>query len=141
MRSTIIWMGVIVALGSLTASHAQDARESDPVAVTRSFLGAWAASSGDDLMKFMADDAVVVGSTGAKFTGEAGLRRVIGNLKGLENREYDTRLEGGKVTARGKTYGWNALRRPGRGARRMGWLGGGQGRTHRVLRVALRAGI
>src|SRR5262249_25729756 len=87
-------------------SHAQDASKSDAVAVTRSFLGAWATSSVDDLMKFMADDAVVVGSNGLRFTGEQGLRRVLGNLKGLQNRDYEVRLDGDKVTAHGKTYGF-----------------------------------
>jgi len=106
MRHGITWMGAIVALCSFTASHAQDARERDPVEVTRSFLGAWAASNVDDLMGFMANDAVVVGSTGARFTGEPALRRVLGNLKGLQNREYDVRLDGDTVTAHGKTYGF-----------------------------------
>jgi hypothetical protein len=95
-------MGAIVALCSFTASHA----ESDPVAVTRSFLGAWAASSVDELMGFMATDAVVVGSSGAKFTGEPVLRRVLGGLKGLQNREYEVRLDGDRVAAHGKTYGF-----------------------------------
>ena len=106
MRHGITWMGAIVALCSFTASHAQDARQEDPVVVTRSFLGAWAASSVDDLMGFMANDAVVVGSTGAKFTGESALHRVLGNLKGLQNRDYEVRLDGDRVTARGKTYGF-----------------------------------
>ena len=106
MRHGIIWMGAIVALCSFTASHAEDARESDPVAITRSFLEAWAASSVDDLMRFMASDAVVVGSSGARLTGEQGLRRVLGSLKGLQNRDYDVRLDGDRVIARGKTYGF-----------------------------------
>jgi ketosteroid isomerase-like protein len=107
MRHGITWMGAIVALCSLTASHAQDARrENDPVVVARSFLGAWGASSIDDLMKFMADDAVVVGSSGVRSTGEQGLRRVMGALKGLQNRDYEVRLDGDRVTAHGKTYGF-----------------------------------
>ena len=106
MRHGITWMSAIVAFCSFTASHAQDARESDPVVVTRSFLGAWAASSVDDLMGFMASDAVVVGSGGAKFTGEAVLRQVLGRLKGLQNRDYEVRLDGDRVTAHGKTYGY-----------------------------------
>jgi ketosteroid isomerase-like protein len=106
MRHGITWMSAIVALCSFTASHAQDARESDPVVVTRSFLGAWAASSVDDLMGFMASDAVVVGSSGAKFTGDAVLRQVLGRLKGLQNRDYEVRLDGDRVMAHGKTYGY-----------------------------------
>src|SRR5262249_22658965 len=88
-RLGIALAGAIVALCSFMPSHAQDASKSDAVAVTRSFLGAWATSSVDDLMKFMADDAVVVGSNGLRFTGEQGLRRVLGNLKGLQNRDYE----------------------------------------------------
>ena len=42
-------------------------------------------------MKFMADDAVVVGSSGVRLTGEQGLRRVLGALKGLQNRDYEVR--------------------------------------------------
>ena len=107
MRHGITWICAIVALCSFTASHSQDAREGDPVEVTRSFLGAWAAASNvDDLMGFMANDAVVVGSTGARFTGEPALRRVLGNLKGLENRDYEVRVDGDRVTAHGKTYGF-----------------------------------
>ncbi|HKX06718.1 MAG TPA: hypothetical protein VJN67_00925 [Stellaceae bacterium] len=106
MRYGIIWMGTIVALSNFTASHAQDARESDPVVVARSFLGAWAASSVDELMKFMADDAVVVGSSGVRSNGEQGLRRVMGAIKGLENRDYDVRRDGDRLTAHGKTYGF-----------------------------------
>ena len=106
MRHGITWMGAIVALCNFTASHAEDARESDPVIVTRSFLGAWAASSVDDLMGFMANDAVVVGSSGARFTGEQVLRRVLGGLKGLQNREYEVRLDGDRVAAHGKTWGY-----------------------------------
>src|SRR5689334_2495543 len=106
MRCGIIWMGAIVVLCSFTASHAEDARASDPVAITRSFLEAWAASSVDDLMKFMADDAVVVGSSGVRLTGEQGLRRVLGGLKGLQNRDYELRLDGDRVMAHGKTYGF-----------------------------------
>jgi len=106
MRRGMIWMGAIVAFYSFTPSHAQDAREGDPVVVARSFLGTWAASNVDDLMGFMATDAVVVGSTGARFTGEPALRRVLGNLKGLQNRDYEVRLDGDKVTAHGKTYGF-----------------------------------
>ena len=106
MRHGVIWIAAMAALCSFTASHAEDARESDPVQVARSFLGAWAASSADDLMKFMADDAVVVGSSGVKSTGEQGLRRVMGALKGLQNREYDVRLDGSRVTAHGKTFGF-----------------------------------
>ena len=90
---------------SFTTSHAENARESDPVAVTRSFLAAWATSSVDDLMGFMASDAVVVGSIGAKSTGE-GVRQVLGRLKGLQNRDYEVRLDGDRVTAHGKTFGW-----------------------------------
>jgi ketosteroid isomerase-like protein len=106
MRHGITWIGAIVAFCNFTAAYAQDTRESDPVAVTRSFLGAWAASSVDDLMKFMADDSVVVGSSGARFTGEPALRRVLGNMKGLQNRDYEVRLDGDRVAARGKTYGF-----------------------------------
>ena len=106
MRHGITWVGAIVALFSFTASHAEDARGSDPVEVTRSFLGAWAASSVDDLMRFMASDAVVVGSSGAKFTDEASVRQVIGRLKGLQNREYEVRLDGDRVAAHGKTWGY-----------------------------------
>ena len=106
MRYGITWMGAIVALCSFTASHAEDARESDPVGVTRSFLGAWAASSVDDLMKFMGTDAVVVGSSGVRLTGEQDLRRVLGLLKGLQNRDYEVHLDGERVTAHGKTYGF-----------------------------------
>ena len=106
MRHGITWMGAIVALYSFTASHAENAREIDPVVVTRSFLGAWAASSVDDLMGFMASDAVVVGSSGAKFTDEASLRQVLGRLKGLQNRDYEVRLDGDRVAAHGKTYGY-----------------------------------
>jgi hypothetical protein len=91
IRQGIVWRGVIVALWALTGSHVVDAQESDPVAVTKSFLGAWATSSVDDLMKFMADDAVVVGSSGVRLTGEQGLRRVLGALKGLQNRDYEVR--------------------------------------------------
>src|SRR5689334_1221956 len=72
---------------------------------TRSFLAAWATSSVDDLMGFMASDAVVVGSIGAKSTGE-GVRQVLGRLKGLQNRDYEVRLDGDRVTAHGKTFGW-----------------------------------
>jgi len=54
----------------------------------------------------MATDAVVVGSTGARFTGEPALRRVLANLKGLQNRDYEVRLDGDRVTAHGKTYGF-----------------------------------
>ena len=50
MRQAINWMGTIFVLCSLTASHAENARPDDPVEVTRSFLGASAASSVDDLM-------------------------------------------------------------------------------------------
>lgn len=106
MGHGITCMGAIVALCNFTASHAEDARESDPVLVTRSFLGALASSSVDDLMGFMANDAVVVTSGGAKLTGEQGLRRVLGGLKGLQNREYEVRLDGDKVAAHGKTYGF-----------------------------------
>ena len=106
MRHGITWMSVIVALCSFTPSRAQDAREGDPVVVTTSFLRAWAGSSVDDLMAFMANDAVVVASTGARFTGEPALRRVLGNLKGLQNRDYEVRLDGDRVTAHGKTYGF-----------------------------------
>ena len=106
MRHGITLLGAIVALCSFTVSHAQDARERDPVVVARSFLGAWAAGSVDDLLKFLADDAVVVGSSGVKSTGEQGLRRVMGALKGLQNREYDVRLDGDRLAAHGKTYGF-----------------------------------
>ncbi len=104
LGSTLI--GAIVALCTFTASHAQDTRESDPIVVVRAFLGAWAASSVDDLMKFLADDAVVVGSSGVKSAGEQGLRRVTGALKGLQNRDYEVRLDGDRLTAHGKTYGF-----------------------------------
>jgi len=57
-------------------------------------------------MAFMANDAVVVGSTGARFAGEPGLRRVLGNLRGLQNRDYEVRLDGDRVTTHGKTYGF-----------------------------------
>ena len=106
MRHGVMWMGAILALCSLTPSRAQDTREGDPVVVARSFFGAWAGSSVDDLMGFMANDAVVVGSTGARFTGEPALQRVLGNLKGLQNRDYEVHLEGDRVTAHGKTYGF-----------------------------------
>jgi hypothetical protein len=106
MRHGIIWMGAIVALCSFTASHAEDARQSDPVVVTKSFLGAWAGSSVDDLMGFMANDAVIVGSIGARATGEASLRQVLRRLKGLQNRDYEVRLDGNRVTSHGTTYGW-----------------------------------
>src|SRR3954467_5910426 len=106
MKHCITLMGAIVALCSFTASHAEDARVSDPVEVTRAFLGAWAASSVDDLMSFMASDAVVVGSSGTKFADAASLRQVIGRLRGLENREYEVRLDGERVAAHGKTYGY-----------------------------------
>lgn len=107
MRHGIAWICAIVAMCSFTASYSQDARAEDPVEVTRSFLGAWAAAGNvDDLMAFMANDAVVVGSTGARFTGEPALRRVLGNLKGLQNRDYEVRLDGDRVTAYGKTYGF-----------------------------------
>ena len=106
MRQAINWMGTIFVLYSLTASHAENARPDDPVEVTRSFLGAWAASSVDNLMGFMASDAVVVGSSGAKYADETSVRQVIGRLKGLENREYEVRLDGDRVAAHGKTYGY-----------------------------------
>lgn len=106
MKRGMTLIGAIVALCSFTASHAEDARESDPVVVTRSFLGAWAASSVDDLMGFMASDALVVGSSGVRLSGEPALRRVLGGLKGLQNREYEVRLDGDKVAAHGKTYGF-----------------------------------
>ena len=106
MRHGITCVGAIVALCSFTAPHAEDARESDPVVVTRSFLGAWAASNVDELMGFMANDAVVVGSSGVRLTGEQDLRRVLGGLKGLQNRDYEVRLDGDKVAAHGKTYGF-----------------------------------
>ena len=106
MRHGISWMGAIVALCSFTASHAEDTRENDPVAVTRSFLGAWATSSVDELLGRMADDAVVVLSSGARLTGEPALRRVFGGLKGLQNRDVEVRLDGDRVSARGKTYGY-----------------------------------
>jgi ketosteroid isomerase-like protein len=98
-------MGAIVALCSFTASHAEDARESD-LLVARSFLGALAASSVDDLLRFMATDAMVVTSSGARLAGEQGLRRVLGGLKGLQNRDYVVRLDGDRVAAHGKTYGF-----------------------------------
>ena len=106
MRHGITWVGAIVVLCNFTASHAENARQDDPVEVTRSFLGAWAASSVDDLMGFMASDAVVVGSSGAKYADEASVRQVIGRLKGLQNREYEVRLDGDRVAAHGKTYGY-----------------------------------
>jgi len=106
MRHGITWMGAIFALCSFTASHAEEARESDPVKVTQSFLGAWASGGVDDLMGFMANDAVVVISSGARLSGEQGLRRVFGGLKGLQNRDYEVRLDGDKVAAHGKTYGY-----------------------------------
>lgn len=106
MRHGITWMGAIVALCSFTASHAEEARESDPVKVTRSFLGAWGAGSVDDLMGFMANDALVVTSGGLRLTGEPGLRRVLGALKGLQNRDYEVRLDGDKIVAHGKTWGF-----------------------------------
>ena len=106
MRHAITWTGAIFALCSFIASQAADAQEGDPLAVTKSFLGAWATSSVDDLRKFMADDAVVVGSSGLKLTGEEGLRRFLGAVKGLQNRDYEVRLDGDRVTAHGKTYGF-----------------------------------
>jgi hypothetical protein len=54
----------------------------------------------------MANDAVVVGSSGVRLTGEQDLRRVLGVLKGLQNRDYEVRLDGDRVTAHGKTYGF-----------------------------------
>ncbi|WP_156937089.1 hypothetical protein [Bradyrhizobium sp. WSM2254] len=60
----------------------------------------------DELMGFMANDAVIVGSIGARATGEASLRQVLGRLKGLQNRDYEVRLDGDGVTSHGKTYGW-----------------------------------
>jgi hypothetical protein len=54
----------------------------------------------------MADDAMVVGSSGLKLTGEEGLRRFLGAAKGLQNRDYEVRLDGDRVTAHGKTYGF-----------------------------------
>src|SRR4051812_8948815 len=62
MRQVINSLGAMVVLCNLTASHAENARPDDPIEVTRSFLGAWATSSVDELMRFMAIDAVVVGS-------------------------------------------------------------------------------
>jgi hypothetical protein len=50
--------------------------------------------------------AVVVGSSGVRLTGEQALRRVLGRLKGLQNRDYEVRLDGDRVTAHGKTYGF-----------------------------------
>jgi SnoaL-like domain len=106
MRHTITLLAAIVAPCSLTSSHAQDARESDPVVVARSFLGAWATGSVDDLLKFLADDAVVVGSSGVRVTGEQGLRRFVSAVKGLQNRDYEVRRHGDRLTAHGKTYGF-----------------------------------
>ena len=106
MRFGIAWMGAIFVLCNFTASHAEGARESDPVAVARSFFGAWATSSVDDLMAFMASDALVVSSGGLRLTGDAGLRRAFGGLKGLQNREYEVRPDGDKVAAHGKTWGY-----------------------------------
>jgi ketosteroid isomerase-like protein len=106
MRHGITWMGAIVVLCNFTASHAEDARESDPVIVTRSFFGAWASSNVDDLMQFMANDAVVVTSGGLRLSGEPALRRALGGLKGLQNRDYEVRLDGDRVAAHGKTYGF-----------------------------------
>ena len=106
MRFGIAWMGAIFVLCNFTASHAEGARESDPVAVARSFFGAWATSSVDDLMGFMASDALVVSSGGLRLTGDAGLRRAFGGLKGLQNREYEVRPDGDKVAAHGKTWGY-----------------------------------
>jgi ketosteroid isomerase-like protein len=106
MRHSITWLSAIVALCGFTASHAVDAQESDPVAVTKSFLAATATNSVDDLRKFMADDAVVVSSSGLKLTGEEGLRRFLGAVKGLQNRDYEVRRDGNRVTAHGKTYGF-----------------------------------
>ena len=57
-------------------------------------------------MKFMADDAVVVGSSGARSSGEQGLRRQMGFLRGLENRDYEVRRDGDRLTAHGITYGY-----------------------------------
>jgi hypothetical protein len=45
-------------------------------------------------MGFMANDAVIVGSSGVRLVGEQGLRLVLGGLKGLQNREYEVRLDG-----------------------------------------------
>src|SRR3954469_6604037 len=106
MRQGITWMSVIFALCSFTASHAQQGRQTDPMSVTRSFLGAWATSSVDELMGFMASDAVVVGSSGARFTGDQVLRQVLGRLRGLQNCDYEVRLNGDRVTGHGKTYGY-----------------------------------
>src|SRR6476620_9229764 len=79
MRQAINWMGTIFVLYSLTASHAENARP---------------------------DDAVVVGSSGAKYADEASVRQVISRPKGLQNREYEVRLDGDRVAAHGKTYGY-----------------------------------
>src|SRR4051794_16896093 len=106
MRHVITCMGAIVALCNFTSSHAEDAQQNDPIAVTRSFLGAWATTSVDDLMGSMANDAVVVGSSGAKYADEPSVRQVIGRLKGPQNREYEVRLDGDRVAAHGKTYGY-----------------------------------
>src|SRR3954469_18893737 len=106
MRQSIIWAGAVVVSCSFTASHAEHARQHDPVEVTKLFLEAWAESSVDDLMGFMASDAVVVGSSGTKFADEASVRQVIGRLRGLQNREYEVRLDGDRVAAHGKTYGY-----------------------------------
>jgi hypothetical protein len=106
MKLGISLICAIVALCSFTGSHAEDSRGSDPVEVTRAFLGAWAASSVDDLMEFMASDAVVVGSSGAKYADQASVRWIIGRLKGLQNREYEVRLDGDRVAAHGKTWGF-----------------------------------
>jgi len=139
MKHGITWMGAIVVLCSFTAPRAENAREDDPVAVTRSFLGARAASSVDDLMGFLASDAVVVGSSGTKFADAASLRQVIGRLRGLENREYEVRLDGERVATHGKTYGYvpyvDLGVEPGE------WDGSTvvKKRPHRVLRVALHA--
>jgi hypothetical protein len=57
-------------------------------------------------MGFMANDAVVVGSSGVRLTGEQDLRRVLGRLKGLQNSDYEVRMDGDRVTAHGKTYGF-----------------------------------
>ena len=56
-------------------------------------------------MGFMASDAVVVASNGAKYTGDAVLQ-ILGRLKGLRNREYEVRLDGDRVMAHGKTDGF-----------------------------------
>ena len=99
-------MSAIVALCNFTALRAEDARENDPVAVTKSYWEAMGTGNVDAVMALYASDAVVVTNTGAKLTGEEALRKLFGRLKGLQTRDYELRLDGDRVIAHGKTYGF-----------------------------------